>query len=242
MFSYDLPEELMDLLGGYEVRRLEYYEAQAEVYVLEGGGGRRFLKVSEGGGLMREWKVLKWIGGRLPVPDPIWFGAEAGREFLVSGEVEGTPIYLIDEDEREEAVATAAGTLRMIHALSPEGCPFAYPTEGKVKAIEERLGVKGEAVELRREMPAEEPVFTHGDYCLPNILVIGEKLGGVIDWDYGGLADPYVDLASIIGSLEYNFGEPETKEVWAPLFFEEYSVEVDEIRLEYYRRINELLD
>jgi kanamycin kinase/aminoglycoside 3'-phosphotransferase-2 len=44
--------------------------------------------------------------------------------------------------------------------------------------------------ELMAEMPIEEPVFIHGDYCLPNILVAGDKLGGVIDWDFGGLADP----------------------------------------------------
>ena len=238
--GFEPPYELVDLMRGYEVRRLEYYESQAEVYVLEGGGGRRFLKVAGGGGLMREWRVLNWIGGRLPVPEAVWFGAEAGREFLVTGEVEGTPVYLIEEGEREEAVATAAGALRTIHSLSPEGCPFAYPIEEKVKAIEEGIGV--EEAELRAEMPIEEPVFTHGDYCLPNILVAGGKLGGVIDWDCGGLADRYVDLAWIIGSLEYNFGESETRQVWAPLVFDEYGVEVDEGRLGYYRRVNELLD
>ena len=70
---------------------MEYYESEADVYVLEGGEGRRFLKVAEGGGLMREWKVLNWIGGRLPVPEPVWFGSEAGREFLVAGRWRGPP-------------------------------------------------------------------------------------------------------------------------------------------------------
>jgi hypothetical protein len=48
---------------------------------------RRFLKVAEGGGLMREWRVLNWIRGRLPVPESVWFRAEAMWEFLVTGEV-----------------------------------------------------------------------------------------------------------------------------------------------------------
>ena len=67
-------------------------------------------------------------------------------------------------------------------------------------------------------------------------------LGGVIDWDCGGLADRYVDFVSAVGSLGYNFGVGEAEEVWAPLFFEEYGVELDRERFRYYWRINELLD
>ena len=52
-------------------------------------------------------------------------------------------------------------------------------------------------------------------------------LGSVIDWDCGGLADRYVDFVLAVGSLGYNFGVGEVEKVWAPLFFEEYSVELD---------------
>ena len=243
MFGYELPVELRDLLGGYEVRRVEYYASHAEVYVLEGGGGRRFLKVAEGGGLGREWRLLSWIGGRLPVPAPIWYGAAAGRFFLVWGVVVGTPVYLVKADDRGDAVVQLARALKMIHSLDPEGCPFTHPLEEKLKAIMARYGVDSpEAEEMRRGKPEEAHVFTHGDYCLPNVLVEREGLSGVIDWDYGGLADPYVDFASAVWSLGYNFGEPETEEVWAPLFFEEYGMELDEGKLEYFRRINALID
>lgn len=243
MFGFKLPGELRELMRRRDVQRHPYYEAGADVYTLQGGGERLYLKVAQGGGLGREWRVLQWIGGRLPVPEPVWFVAEGGREFLVSGEVEGTPVYLVDEEGRGDAVVAMARALRMVHSLDPKGCPFSYPVEGKVTAIEEGLGVDDpDPSGLREGMPTEEPVFTHGDYCLPNVLVAEGRLGGVIDWDCGGLADRYVDFVSAVGSLGYNFGVGEAEEVWAPLFFEEYCVELDQERFRYYWKINELLD
>lgn len=243
MFGYELPGELRDLMRGCDVRRHPHYEAGTEIYLLQRGDERLYLKVARGGGLGREWLVLRWIGGRLPVPEPVWFGEEGRREFLVSGEVEGIPVYLVYEGDRSDAVIAMARALRMIHSLDPSGCPFSYPVEGKVSALEEKLGADGPGLSwLREGMPAEEPVFTHGDYCLPNVLVAEGELGGVIDWDFGGLADRYVDFVLAVWSLGYNFGVGEAERVWAPLFFEEYGVELDRERFRYYWRINELLD
>ena len=243
MFGFELPGELRELMRGRDVQRHPYYEAGADVYTVQGGGERLYLKVAQGGGLGREWRVLQWIGGRLPVPEPVWFGAEGGREFLVSGEIEGTPVYRVDEVDRGDAVVAMARALRTVHSLDPKECPFSYSVEGKVEAIEEGLGVDDPDLSgLREGMPVEEPVFTHGDYCLPNVLVAEGGLGGVIDWDCGGLADRYVDFVSAVGSLGYNFGVGEAEEVWAPLFFEEYGVKLDRERFLYYWRINELLD
>jgi aminoglycoside phosphotransferase len=152
-------------------------------------------------------------------------------------------VYLVDEGGRGDAVVAMARALRMVHSLDPKGCPFSYPVEGKVTVIEEALGVNGpDPSGLREGIPAEELGFTHGDYCLPNVLVAEGGLGGVIDWDCGGLADRYVDFVSAVGSLGYNFGVGEAEGVWAPLFFEEYGVELDRERFRYYWRVNELLD
>ncbi|TFH13229.1 aminoglycoside 3'-phosphotransferase, partial [Candidatus Bathyarchaeota archaeon] len=87
--------------------------------------------------------------------------------------------------------------------------------------------------------PVENFVFTHGDYCLPNILIEDGVLSGVIDWDYAGLADPYVDFVSCMWSIRYNFGEEADDLI--PLFLETYDVELDPAKYGFYKRLNELI-
>jgi aminoglycoside phosphotransferase len=235
----ELPGELRDLIEGYVARRHPYDESGASIYVLEKGGERKYLKArAEGDRLLRESRVLEWIGGRLAVPEAVYYGREGSTEFLLTTEVKDTPVYLLPREERERSIRVLAGALNFIHSLDPTGCPYSYPVESKVEEVEQRTRVEW----LRADLPVERPVFTHGDYCLPNILVEGGGLGGVIDWDYGGLADPYVDFASCVDSLTYNFGAEEAERLWAPLFFDEYGVDVNMRRLDYYRRLNQLLD
>lgn len=51
-----------------------------------------------------------------------------------------------------------------------------------------------------------DPVFGHGDYCLPNVLGQGEQVTGVIDWSRGGYSDRRIDLAAGVWTIRYNLG------------------------------------
>jgi aminoglycoside phosphotransferase len=42
---------------------------------------------------------------------------------------------------------------------------------------------------LDKRPDTEDLVFTHGDYCLPNILIDKWDIGGFIDWGRGGISD-----------------------------------------------------
>jgi len=50
-------------------------------------------------------------------------------------------------------------------------------------------------------------VLVHGDFCLPNVLVMEGSLTGVIDVGRAAIASPEVDLAAGVWSLQYNFGK-----------------------------------
>jgi aminoglycoside phosphotransferase len=70
--------------------------------------------------------------------------------------------------------------LRDLHRVDASGCPFGDARPGHV--------------------------LVHGDYCLPNVLIEHGRLGGLVDVGRAGLADPLVDLAAGLWSLQYNFG------------------------------------
>ena len=92
-------------------------------------------------------------------------------------------------------------------------------------------------VALRDHQPTEDDfVFTHGDYCLPNILLQGECVSGFIDLDRAGISDRYNDLAIASRSIAYNLG-PEYEQ----RFFLSYGVEhIDDEKIQYFRMMDEL--
>ena len=91
-------------------------------------------------------------------------------------------------------------------------------------------------MELLSTRPSiEDLVFTHGDYCLPNVLLLGGELTGFVDWGRAGVADLYKDIALVLRSLEKNTGED-----LADMFFEAYGLSSrDADRVEYYKLLDE---
>ena len=243
--SLYLPIEIKDVLKDHKVEPFSYYTAKAKVYKATGDGERLFLKIQENGSLIQEYSILKWIDGRISTPRPIKYVKEGATEYLVTSQVQGTPVYLIPDDDRELHVKLMAQTLQEIHAILGEGCPYVMSSDIRLELARKLNPNKMKEIDklARALKPLEEKlVFTHGDYCLPNILVHEGDLGGVIDWDCGGLAHPYVDFVMCSWSLSYNYGAEEAREIWFPLFLEEYGVTIDREIFRLYEEIENLFD
>ncbi len=83
---------------------------------------------------------------------------------------------------------------------------------------------------------SEDIVFTHGDYCLPNIIIDNEGNIGFIDLGRSGNADKYQDIALAIRSIKYNL----QNDKWVRLFVNTYGIEtIDNNKLEYYILLDE---
>jgi len=237
--STRLPNELAEKLRGYSFSKHPYDETGAAIYVLKHQTEPRlYLKIrsEQTDRLSSEYQMLKWINQRVPTPEPLYYSREGTTEYLLTTEVKGNPTYQVESTEHETAVRVLAETLRKIHSLDTRGCPAKHRIDDWIMF----LRGKGVDVSLLGDWrPEENLCFTHGDYCLPNIIVHGDRLSGIIDWDYGGLSDPYADFVSCTWSIRYNFkGESETL---IPLFFETYDLAVDDEKLGFYRRLNELI-
>lgn len=250
--SFDLPESLRHMLQGMGWHQVHAPYSGAQTYRLTGGEpGTLYLKrqpVGRQEPLQLYRDKLDWLQGKLPAPQVLHYVREAGFEYLLMTEVPGRDAA--DESFRNEAermVTLLAEGLKRIHALPIDGCPFDCSLEKRLAVIERRLDageVNREKLEARfgdsmerlyhqlRDRVgkiSESPVFCHGDYSVPNVIVSEDGLGGFIDLGDAGLSDPYRDLAAIHRSIVRNFGER-----WLPHFYRVYGIDPDLERLRLY--------
>lgn len=176
-----------------------------QVYCLDFGPQRLFLKI--GPRLQREYERLRWLEGRLPAPRPLELTSEGSADALLMSAVAGDSLAALSASLPPQAViARLATALRDLHAAPAADWPF---------------GEKG-------------GVLVHGDACLPNFLFVGDHLSGYIDVGDMALADPEVDLAAAVWSLQYNMGAGH-----GLAFLREYGVvganeeDVERLRLSY---------
>jgi aminoglycoside phosphotransferase len=259
MAGRPLPAALVALTRGATWRPVTIGMSGVQTYRLEKEGRTaRYLKWSPnylGRPLAPERDRLVWLAGRLPVPEVLHFSEEEDGDYLLLSEVPGRMACDPALDPARVVVLLAEG-LRMIHAVPVADCPFdqrlAVTVEQARRHVltrkvdeaafdEPRRGRTAQEVfqEVLKTQPAgEDLVFTHGDYCLPNVLLDHERwrIGGFIDWDRGGVADRYQDLALAARSLTHNFDAR-----WVPQLLEAYGLgHVDQEKAAFYQLLDEL--
>jgi len=257
----ELPKELAEWVGSGEWKKETIGYSGAETYRIRNLANHRngYLKIlapTPFSSLQPEKDVMEWLKGRLPAPE-VYYYADTGRlQFLLMSEIPGR--HAADGRYMEDPVKTVyllAGALQMLHSLDIRACPFDRRLDCRLREAERRVvegiscpaGAKPEdrlrkaeiiLKEVKRRRPKEEElVFTHGDYCLPNILIHCGKLSGFIDLGRAGVADRYQDLALASRSLLYNLGDKKYPE----LFFDAYGVDrPDREKIEYYCLLDDL--
>lgn len=216
--------------------------------------------------LRAERDRLAWLQGRLPVPAiHAWLEegarndeADSARAWLLLAEAPGRmacdPTAAGDP---ERVVHLLAAGLRQIHGLPIRDCPFDTRLDWRLEfternirlglvdetAVRDTRGIDADALldQLRATRPDEPPadlVFTHGDYCLPNILLDDAftHVTAWLDWGRAGVSDRYLDLAIGARSVRYNLGAE-----WGPRFLAAYGLDqLDQKRLDWYETLDEL--
>ncbi|WP_027480926.1 APH(3') family aminoglycoside O-phosphotransferase [Deinococcus pimensis] len=204
--------------------------------------------------LFAERERLRWLRGRVPVPGVAGYHSDAEAEYLAMERVRGIDMSHPDAvTHARRNTDLLARALRELHALPVRDCPFDASLrvrlhEARLRAEaglideddfdEARLGWTARDVlaELARTRPEREDlVVTHGDACLPNVIVSGEYVEGFVDVGRLGVADRHVDLALATRSLTFNYGAG-----YAELFLDTYGrALVDPARIDFYRLLDE---
>lgn len=213
-----------------------------------------------------EYYMMRWLKGKLPVPDIIAAEHVDGIRYLLMSRIQGK--YLCDSailDDQIRLAELVAEGLRMLWSVNISDCPTIRTLDEKFKEIEEGLRsgwiTREQAGQpetygpdgfdspahlfdwLIKHRPEEEPVLSHGDYCLPNLFAGSIGMTGFIDLGFAGVADKWVDIEKVLWSMWANstgqFGGKK-REFNRQLLFDALEMKPDEEKLRYYGLLNEL--
>jgi aminoglycoside phosphotransferase len=202
--------------------------------------------------------VCGWVGAGADGAADADEREEQARGWLLLSEASGRmacdPAFMGD---LQRVVELLAAGLRRLHSLDIAACPFDARLDHRlaqaawviragiadVEAVRADLGVSAEEllarlIATRPDEPTADLVFTHGDYCLPNILFDTDcaHVGAYLDWGRAGVADRYQDLSIGARSVRYNLGEE-----WGERFLAAYGLSsLDRARLDWYETLDEL--
>ncbi len=258
-----LPEMIRRSLRAGEYRREGIGMSGSAVLVYPD----QVLKIQPDGPEARnEVFMLRWLKDRLPVPAVEAWTVEDGTAYLLMERCEGRmacdTAYL---DKPEELAALLANGLRALWAVDVRDCPSDQGLSQKLAQarynVEHGLvdmgnvepatfgpkGFRGPAhlLEwLESHRPAEEPVLSHGDCCLPNLFGVGERITGFIDLGRTGRADKWCDIALCCRSLGGNLAGRYGGRLWHDFdpkrLFDVLGMDMDEEKIRYYILLDEL--
>ena len=252
----EFPKDLQIYLAGMDCEANNIGRSTAGVYKYYNSEISYYLKVQPiHHGLHREYEIMEWLDGKLPVPRMIYFNTYKGFDYLLMTEIKGDIMcseYFLNNPEK--SVELLVDGIKTLKSIPIENCLFDNNLELKLKEAlyniennlvdmddwEERNRFRS-PIELLRYLEDNKPKeielsFTHGDYCLPNILSNRDKVNGFIDLGRGGTADIYQDIALCIRSFKHNFKTDD----YTDLFFKYLEMEPNWQKVDYYILLDEL--
>ena len=263
---FNIPEKIRNLTAGEDYEMDEIGMSGSSVLVYE----NKVLKVQEHNEeAENEYCMLQYLQGRLPVPTVYAHEISDGRSWLLMSKCAGQMACSREYMENPAALCRLlADGLKRLWSVDISACPSdqrlvhklvraEYQIENGLVDLEnvepETFGENGfQSPEkllqwLYENQPEEEPVLSHGDYCLPNLFGVHGELTGYIDLGRAGIADKWCDIAICYRSLLHNYsGKYKTYENDACpdcdelLLFRELGIEPDWEKIRYYILLDEL--
>lgn len=213
-----------------------------------------------------EHRMMEWLQGHLPVPRVLAYDKERERNYLlmskVRGEMSCSETYL---QNVELLVETLAEGLKLLWNVDITDCPYTCSLEHKLQLAKDEVDnnrVDMENVEpetfgtdgfespkalwdwLNCHRPEEEPVLSHGDFCLPNVFLQEGRVSGFIDLGKCGVADKWQDIALCYRSLKHNvngdYGGMKYEGFTDDLLFEKLGIKPNWEKIKYYILMDEL--
>lgn len=262
--DYPIPAKILSHLQDQAVEIDSVGLSSADVYIYQ----EFVLKVemvSEES--TREYLSYQWLFGKAPVPEILESLEQDGRHYLLMHRLEGE--FACAEkwlQNPQVLVQLLAKALQKLWQIPIDNCPLDASLGYKLKEaeynVQNNLCDMEDAEEgtygsegfkspqallewLEQHRPEEDLVFSHGDFCLPNIFLNNDEISGFIDLGRSGIADRYQDIALCYRSLLHNFQGRFNGGIPYPNFdpnslFEVLNIEPNWEKIHYYILLDEL--
>ncbi len=255
-----LPKPISDLIGNRTFEIDDIGRSDSSVHVFED----MVLKIEKTSEIAdREYEMMTWLDGKLPVPRVLAFAKENGYNYLLMTKLAGKMAFDASFSDKKEVTRALATGLKMLWSVDISACPVKNDLDSKLKSAKSRMESgflthlpDGSAeclgfsdlpslyAWLEQNRPEEEFMFSHGDYCLPNVFLVDGEPVGFLDLGRAGISDRWSDITDCLWSMTYNFkelgsmSEEELLECKA-VFFSTLGMEFDAKKTQYYDLLNE---
>lgn len=207
---------------------------------------------SESSSLEDEARRTKWARKHLPSPKKAYTFRMPGVAMLITKTLEGSPSYkYIDILDPPTIIAGLSVALRTMRNVNTDNFPFSPPiwtTEQAVKSNVKKLAEsKTKHKELHPDFASrtlielsdivnastndKEKVLSHGDLCMPNVLLDdGGKMTGIVDLGGLHIGNKHLDLAVMSWTVEASMGEK-----WSDYLLDQHGTTAEDQNIIYNR-------
>jgi len=218
-YTMNLPDEILNWIADSPMYDSSG-QSGAKTFFIERDGGA-YLKIAEHGTLYRAYQMQTYFSNKNMAP-PVLHYMSTDKDYLITKALHGedgtSDKYLSDPRRLSKLYGQ---TLRILHEIDASDCPFQDTISDLLSMAEENsfrqnhlddiaeyIGI-AKAKKCLYEIIANKhilknDVLTHGDYCLPNIILDDWAFEGFIDLAEGGIGDRHYDLALGLWTLNWN--------------------------------------
>lgn len=261
--AINIPESIQKLIGTSEYKTDSIGMSDSSVLLFDD----KVLKIEvDWHESENEFQVMKWLKDKVPVPEVLCREKKDGKSYFLMSKISGKMLcddmYLTNP---EELVNLMVKALQMLWQIDISACPSDAGIDRKLQRA--KYNIEHDIVDLDnvepetfgeggfenpeallewliQNKPTEELVFSHGDFCLPNIFAKDGEISGFIDLGRAGAADKYQDIAICYRSLKHNmngrYGGRKYENFDPDILFEKLGIKPDWNKIRYYILLDEL--
>ena len=256
----EFPENINKILLNKTYHENTIGKTDSKVYIYDSF----VLKVQKTSNETRnEFEIMKKLNDKLPIPKAVEYVEQNGLSFTLMSRITGEMLaegkytnnpdkltsllcegfkLLWSVDTKEFYIDSASNIYERLKTAR-------FNVENNLvdvnNVMPETFGNKGFSSPkallewLDNNIPKQDLVFTHGDFCFENIFVKNSHINGFIDLGKAGIADKWQDLAICIRELD-DIPNSNYKEYLSDMLLKKLGIKRDNAKLKYYMLLDEL--